>query len=344
MTPNIITEKIGKVRTKNPPERTKAIIKTSPSAYSASALLSKDEYSEWENGGFSNSSLRDYLTNDLYSKFEDSFDFIFLVQNENSTTLNYLGRYHGVSNNIKGISEDIDSFDQTKYTGSNGKLKGLIHFPIKNGISNGPSLHELMHRWGNFSLSTEKLAVSSFDLNVLNDDDLLEEINGSPHWGVSSVNGQLGGFDKSTLESLGNNWYTAAPFGTNANGANSIKYSDLELYLMGLIPPEQVEDIILFKNIEPTAKDFMVDIKWYAKEKIIVKISDIIDKLGPRVPNDLNSQKSFNILTLIITDKDLTDEEWEYYDSQAKGFEKDFTWATDNKANVNLGNLKDSIR
>ena len=44
------------------------------------------------------------------------------------------------------------------------------------------------------------------------------------------------------------------------------------------------------------------------------------------------------------TDKDLTDEEWEYYDSQAKGFEKDFTWATDNKANVNLGNLKDSIR
>ena len=182
----------------------------------------KDEYSEWEKGGFSNSSLRDYLTNDLYSKFKDSFDFIFLVQNENSTTLNYLGSYHGVSNNIKGISEDIDSFDQTKYTGSDGKLKGLIHFPIKNGISNGPSLHELMHRWGNFSLSTEKLAVSSFDLNVLNDDYLLEEINGSPHWGVSSINGQLGGFDKSTLKSLGNNWYTAAPFGTYANGANSI--------------------------------------------------------------------------------------------------------------------------
>ena len=79
-------------------------------------------------------------------------------------------------------------------------------------------------------------------------------------------------------------------------------------------------------------------------QKKIVKISDIIDKLGPRVPNDLNSQKSFNILTLIITDKDLIDEEWEYYDSQTKGFEKDFTWATDNKANVNLGNLKDSIR
>tara|TARA_B100000470_G_scaffold215295_1_gene197438 strand:- start:652 stop:906 length:255 start_codon:yes stop_codon:yes gene_type:complete len=78
--------------------------------------------------------------------------------------------------------------------------------------------------------------------------------------------------------------------------------------------------------------------------KIIVKISDIIDKLGPRVPNDLNSQKSFNILTLIITDKNLTDEEWEYYDSQATRFEKDFTWATAGKAKVDLGNLKDSIR
>ena len=31
------------------------------------------------------------------------------------------------------------------------------------------------------------------------------------------------------------------------------------------------------------------------------------------------------ILTLIITDKNLTDEEWEYYDSQATGFEKNFT-------------------
>ena len=72
------------------------------------------------------------------------------------------------------------------------------------------------------------------------------------------------------------------------------------------------------------------------KEKRIVKISDIINKLGSRVPNYIDSQKSFNILTLIITDKDLTEPEWEFYDSQSKGFEKDFTWATDNKATVNL--------
>jgi hypothetical protein len=336
MTPNIITEKLGKVRSKNPPIRTVASIQTSPSGYSASALLSKDEYSEWKNGGFSNSSLRDYLTNDLYAVFEDAYDFIFLVQNENDTSLNYAGLYHGVSNNIKGISEDIESLDRTKYTGSNGKLKALIYFPTNNGIASGPSLHELMHHWGNFSLSTDKLAVTSFDENVLNSNDVLNEINGSPHWGISSVNGQLGGFDKSTLKSLGNNWYSAAPFGTNANGANSIKYSDLELYLMGLIPQEQVEDIILFKNIEATAKDFIEDRKWYAEEKRIVKISDIINKLGSRVPNYIDSQKSFNILTLIITDKDLTEPEWEFYDSQSKGFEKDFTWATDNKATVNL--------
>ena len=47
---------------------------------------------------------------------------------------------------------------------------------------------------------------------------------------------------------------------------------------------------------------------------------------------------------LIHASKDLTDEEWEYYDSQATGFEKDFTWATAGKAKVDLGNLKDSIR
>ena len=36
-----------------------------------------------------------------------------------------------VLNDVMGISEDKEGYDATKYTGSNGKLKAVIHFPKK---------------------------------------------------------------------------------------------------------------------------------------------------------------------------------------------------------------------
>ena len=50
-------------------------------------------------------------------------------------------------------------------------------------------------------------------------------------------------------------------------GGNSIPYGNFELYLMGLIPPEEVEDVVLFKGLAGTAGDFFNDGKWYAAEK-----------------------------------------------------------------------------
>ena len=79
-----------------------------------------------------------------------------------------------------------------------------------------------MHHWGNHSLSTGNLAAYSFDQNVQLPEDKLKQINAGSHWGISSVNGQLGGFDLSTLQELPGNWYTANRFGTYANGGNSI--------------------------------------------------------------------------------------------------------------------------
>ena len=102
-----------------------------------------------------NTSMRNNLLNDVYSYFDDVFDFIFLLQNETESTLGYHVMYIGVSNDVMGISEDIEGYDATKYTGSKGKLIAVIHFPKRYGVCCGPSLHELMHHWGNYSLSTE---------------------------------------------------------------------------------------------------------------------------------------------------------------------------------------------
>ena len=314
-------------------------ISVAPNGYVASAKLSTFDYPEWKTGAFVNSSMRNNLLKKVYSHFEDRFDFIFLLQNETELTLGYHGMYIGVSNDIMGISEDKEGYDNTKYTGSDGQLKAVIHFPIRSGVCCGPSLHELMHHWGNYSLSTGNLTANSFNLNVQNPEDELKQIHAGSHWGVSSVNGQLGGFDLSTLQELGGNWYTADRFGTYANGGNSIPYGNFELYLMGLIPPDNVSDVVLFSGLKATAKDFLEDGKWYAEEKTIVSVEDVINKLGPRVPDYTASQKKFQILILVLTDDDLSSEEWSYFSAQAKGFESTFSWATGNRASMVVGEL-----
>ena len=63
---------------------------------------------------------------------------------------------------------------------------------------------------------------------------------GRPHWGFSSANGVLGGFDSAELVRLGNGRYAAGSFGTLGN---DLPYSPIELYLAGLIAPEEVPDL-----------------------------------------------------------------------------------------------------
>ena len=97
-----------------------------------------------------------------------------------------------------------------------------------------------------------------------------------------------------------------------------------------------------------------------------MNIEEKINELGLKLPNPSTPIASYvsvmkvgNILYLsghgpefkdgkpVVTGKvgkDLTEEEWEFSDCQTKEIEKAFKCATDNKANVNLGNLKNSIR
>ena len=172
----------------------------------------------------------------------------------------------------------------------------------------------------------------------------MDEEHAGSHWGVSSVNGQLGGFDLSTLKELGDNWYTADPFGVYANGGNSIPYGNFELYLMGLIPPEEVDDVVLFRGMSATAGDFFDEQKWYADKKVIVTVEDVIEKLGTRAPDHNKAQKKFRILTLVLTDDPLTEKEWTYFSNQAKGFEDTFAWATGDRATAKLGELHKSVK
>mgnify|MGYP001407840200 CR=1 FL=1 len=83
-------------------------------------------------------------------------------------------------------------------------------------------------------------------------------------------------------------------------------YPPIELYLMGLIPKEQVPDFETYSGLQEAADEneiIIKNIKHYS-------IDDIIKKEGPRIPNYKDSQKEFRIITVLLTKTTPTEKEW----------------------------------
>jgi hypothetical protein len=278
-----------------------------------SLLMSATEYADWiGKDDFRNGSVRNLIFEDIYKKFPDEYDFIFLVLNEPNIPegMSYYGMLIGVSNTIEGTGQSI--YDYSSDYGSEGKLKAVMQLTGLSYLKNGPSLHELMHNWGNFGFETHSV------------DQPGENITSYPYWGHwgftgGSTKGQLGGFDQSTLVELEDNSYSVAPFGPFANGGNGVPYNELELYLMGMVPLSSVNPFDLFSDITEwsateTAYEFT------ANSRITYDNVAIENLLGTRIPNFAESQKEFKLLVVVLTDEELTTEEWNIIDSTAEWF------------------------
>ena len=279
----------------------------------SSLLMNSNEYDEWiNNDGFSNSSLRTSLVQDIYQRFDDDYDFIIFLLNEPSipSNLSYYGRLIGVSNDVEGIG--IGSYDYTSEYGSSGKLKALIQMTGLEYLKYGPALHELAHQWANFALPTHSVNATGTDLTSF--------LFGS-HWGFTGGNtkGQLGGFEQSTLVDNGQNNYSVGEFGTFANGGNGVPYNDLELYLMGMLPISDVADFDMFTDI--TSLDIVSStFNFSAESRTTYTPQSLEELLGQREPSFEESQKDFKILAVVITDNPLNEEEWTRVDATVEWF------------------------
>jgi hypothetical protein len=282
-----------------------------PNNRAASLLMSSVEYNNWiSNNEFNNQSIREALFDDIYQKFDDEFDFIFLLLNEDVKPSNLpYGQLIQVSNDISGIG--LNTFDNSSYYGSAGKLKSVMHLTRRDFLRGGPSLHEIMHNWSNFAISTE---------GTYNGTDFFSF---QPHWGFTGGNtkGQLGGFSQSTLVDNGSNSYSVEPFGANANGGNSIPYNQLELYLMGMIPITDVDDFDVFTGIS----NFNYSVNPYtfdATGRTTYTSSSLETLLSQRVPNSTTSQKDFRALVIVLTDSPLTTDQWNIVDDYSEKFSR----------------------
>ena len=236
-------------------------------------ILPKDEYDKYleDEGDFT------LISKKVYEHFNDDFDFIFVLSNEQQVPEGlYAGISYKVQNHVEGIGSGI--YDGSSGYGSEGRLKSVIHLPVPGFIVNGPFLHEIAHYWGNQGF-------------------IPTTVGG--HWGYSNAGGQLGGFDE--VIALGNNIYQGKMggvngFGTFANGGNSVPYGNLELYLMGLIGINELHDVQYAQNPESQGSG-----KFTADEIITLTKSQLVSEHGNRIPSVENSQKEFNAITIILS-------------------------------------------
>ena len=261
------------------------------------------------------------LTNIIYENFDDSFDFIMTAPNISASCIAYCATIKSVATGL-GRGKAYDS-DRTSDYGSKGRLKGFIYFNNANFIKTGPSLHEIVHIWA-----------------------LPEMFGSGGHAGDSNLGGILGGWKPNSLRYLSDGTYQIEH--TN-NGAiaergwakNFLPYSNFELYLMGLIGPDEVgHDLIQANDAEWISTSESYNNRFYAGKDIFsasslttTTMDQFIEKYGPRVPDHADSQKEFEALYVVISEAPLTREEWIVYDNNLSDFQSKEDDGFDNNYN-----------
>lgn len=327
----------------------------------ASLTLSSSEWNEVLNGT-NNFNVQEYSKR-FSNAFRDSFDFLIYVldTSEPPATVNGLyGQYIGLNTRLPvRTRRQLGSIVLTFIGSPSGS---------SNPLQGGPFLHEAMHEWGNYG-------VIPYNETPTND-------IGS-HWGFSSVGGQLGGYYGPTgLQNAGTNaWKAMGPpptclssatadeiatwctprntFNTFVNGGNSVEFGPLERYIAGFMPLSSLPSITYARNaawLDPQNGIFS------ASSLVTLTPSDIVNRLGSRVPNYSTSQKDFRVAVIVLTpDNVLATSKLQDLNSTLTEFSRDGTprwgsptpnviWnhnfytATRGVASMRAGNLQDEFR
>lgn len=218
---------------------------------------------------------QDTLVKALLRDYGDLFDYLVVVTDlpSSSPQYGYAGNYTDLRNSVAGIGKRV--FGWRVY---GERLKGFIHLSYFDPVHFAGTLaHEIMHAWANFIIDA-----------------------GLPHWGFSSANGVLGGFDPGQVVDLGGGRYTAGSFDPLGN---DLPYSPIELYLAGLIPPGEVPELwVADDGAWSGGVDASGNRVFTASDTETWSIARVIEENGARTPSWLDSQKTFRAATVLIVE------------------------------------------
>ena len=239
----------------------------------------------------------------LYQYFPDVFDGIavnLLGVTAGSNTPNG-GAYR---NAVQGINQPL--YDNSRTYGSNGVLASAVS--LASDIIGESFLHEFGH-------------TTMFYLN----NPALELTAGTIfHTAASTFLGLMG--DRGLLQEQGNGDFLVAPAPDGGN-YQSRQYADLELYLMGMLPPQSIAPMNFVTDPTVNVNTGRVVPKAKAQR---VTIEDIIRVYGQRLPTSGQSQKSFRFAFVALSETPATAAEIAvinrvaaFYESNSPGAEVD---------------------
>jgi hypothetical protein len=217
-------------------------------------------------------------------------------------------RIQGIGAEAANVSDGKDEYGSSKLTVGVGPVYLGPRFrenpntaadTFRNyAFAVGWMAHELTHRW---TARMELVTLPNPEsLHHSDDDDCRCHWNDFLHAPVVHPVWQLF-TDKPYLEAsnMGGLVYELRSDGTYKRGPDwqpAMGLSALDLYAMGMIPPEEVPDTFFLGNAKRVADDV------YSGEKIPVRIADLIKTNGPRVPPAAGAQHEFVLGMYLLYD------------------------------------------
>ncbi len=226
------------------------------------------------------------VANQFYEAFGDDYDFLNVVYSLPSFPKN---RFHfQVKNEVRGIGLPV--FTQAAVYGSRGRLQGISVFPIDTmfDMAETSALHELGHQWINYVAAP------------------------GPHWPLSSLARGIMGWNLPTNAQGLQFPFDLIPLGDyRLQSAEPLRqFTDLDLYLMGLLPADRVGTHVVFPNQNQALCGGCV-----LHGGLPLTVQDVMAAHGPRVPDASTSQKQFRVATIVVTrQRPLTDAEMSLFE------------------------------
>lgn len=263
------------------------------------AVISGEGNYDAENFDDSDISLpRQEIAREFFKTHPDNYDFLVIFTNFDFQMPRYqiagesvtaAGFYNSVRNDTQGIGNDV--FDTSSLYGSAGKLQGVIDMgpmaqktsdPMDPDFSEIMTIlsHELLHRWAAY-------------VHFMKDGEASDALLGSnaSHWSFL--------LDTKGSMQYGNAWRDNQN-GTFTSAPGHKYYSQLDLYLMGLISKTEVEPMLLIENSEINHERFPQTGVTIAGTPRYVTIEEIIALEGERIPDYTLSQKSFKVGAILL--------------------------------------------
>lgn len=259
---------------------------------------------------------------------DDEVDGVAIYQNFLTDLVLYASAYSTVGNpGVTGIS--------SRSSPDRPLRPALMHM---NKVDFGPNrqirdaehtlLHELGHRWLLFAQVMEN-GTKTYALNPL----------GSHPAQYADTRSAFRVYEANESSVMGGGFFTDNGNSTFTSGKRHYYgYSFLDLYLMGLAPPDEVPSYFYIANSNPPLAQsyYPPENQTYSGTRRDVAMSQLLEAMGPRKPAYPDTQRKFRVVFVLLSDPNApaTDAELALVDGYRREMEAAFVLATGGRGQV----------